>query len=101
MTKKNITAVLAFETDERFNRLTELALFELVGTLTTLAGGVTITEQFGGYRMDNGNNAVEYSYKFELFELDKSTTQAVTDYFIKLKELNEQESVIINGDFVY
>lgn len=97
----NLTIILSFKAVAQYNRLSERELFEHVDKLTSLAGGVTVTEQFGGYRMDNGNNAVEYSYKFELFELDKSTAQTVTDYFIKLKELNSQESIIINNDFVY
>lgn len=97
----NLTIILAFKTIAQYNRLSENELFEHVDKLTSLAGGVTVTEQFGGYRMDNGNNAVEYSYKFEFFGLDKSTTQTVTNYFIKLKELNGQESVIVNGDFIY
>lgn len=97
----NFTIIMAFKTVAQYNRLSERELFEHVDKLTSLAGGVTVTEQFGGYRMDNGNNAVEYSYKFELFELDKNTAQTVVDYFIKLKALNGQESIIINGDFVY
>lgn len=97
----NLTIILSFKTVARYNRLTESELFEHVDALTTLAGGVTVTEHFGGYCMDNGNNAVEYSYKFEFFGLDKSTTQTVTNYFIKLKELNGQESIIINDNFIY
>lgn len=97
----NLTIIMAFKTEARYNRLSENELFEHVDKLTSLAGGVTVTEHFGGYRMDNGNNAVEYSYKFEFFGLDKSATQTVTDYFIKLKELNKQESIIINNEFIY
>lgn len=97
----NLTIILSFKTEVRHNRLSEIELFEYVDALTTLAGGVTVTEQFGGYRMDNGNNSVEYSYKFELFGLDRSTTKTATDYFMKLKELNSQESIIVNGNFVY
>lgn len=98
---KDLTIIMAFETSERYNRLNESDIFSVVANLTSLAGGATVTEQYGGYVMNGGITALEYSYKFELFGLDESAVKAVTDYFLKLKELHNQESIIINGKFIY
>jgi len=103
MTKynQNLNVVLAFNTNNKYNQLSQNEKIELVTNITEKFGGVTLTEHIGGYRMDNGTNAVEYSYTFELFGLDQRTAKIVTDYFIKLKELNSQESIIVNGKFIY
>lgn len=71
---------------------------ELVTDITEKFGGVTLTEHIGGYRMDNGTNAIEYSYTLELFDIDP---QQARDYFITLGQQNKQESIIFNGDFIY
>ena len=98
MTKTNITVILAFNTKAEYNRLPMMKQVLLLTDITKKFGGVTLTEHVGGYRMDNGINAVEYSYKFELFDVDP---QQARDYFIKVGQQNSQESIIFNGEFIY
>jgi len=98
MNAQNVTAILAFNTNDKYNQLSQDEKIELVTDITEKFGGVTLTEHMGGYRMDNGTNAIEYSYTFELFDVDQ---QQARDYFIMLGQQNNQESIIFNGDFIY
>lgn len=100
MTKynQNVTVILAFNTNDKYNQLLQDEKIELVTDITEKFGGVTLTEHMGGYRMDNGVNAIEYSYTFELFDVDQ---QQAHDYFIKVGQQNNQESIILNGEFIY
>jgi len=100
MTKynQNITVILAFNTNDKYNQLSQDEKITLVTDITEKFGGVTLTEHIGGYRMDDGTNAVEYSYTFELFGVDQ---QQARDYFITLGQQNSQESIIFNGEFIY
>lgn len=98
MTNTNVTVILAFNTNDKYNQLSQDEKIALVTDTTEKFGGVTLTEHIGGYRMDDGTNAVEYSYTFELFDVDQ---QQARDYFIKLGQQNNQESIIFNGDFIY
>jgi len=98
MIKTNVTVILAFNTNDKYNQLSQDEKIELVTDITEKFGGVTLTEHMGGYRMDNGTNAIEYSYTFELFDVDQ---QQARDYFIMLGQQNNQESIIFNGDFIY
>ena len=94
----NITVILAFNTNDKYNQLSQNEKIALVADITEKFGGVTLTEHVGGYRMDNGVNAVEYSYTFELFDVDQ---QQAHDYFIKVGQQNSQESIIFNNEFIY
>jgi len=98
MNAQNVTAILAFNTNDKYNQLSQDEKIALVTDITEKFGGVTLTEHMGGYRMDNGTNAIEYSYTFELFDVDQ---QQARDYFIMLGQQNNQESIIFNGDFIY
>lgn len=98
MKNTNVTIILAFNTKAEYNRLPMMKQVLLLTDMTKKFGGVTLTEHIGGYRMDNGTNAVEYSYTFELFDVDQ---QQARDYFITLGQQNNQESVIFNGEFIY
>jgi len=100
MTKynQNLNVVLAFNTNNKYNQLSQNEKIELVTNITEKFGGVTLTEHVGGYRMDNGTNAIEYSYTLELFDVDP---QQARDYFIKLGQQNNQESIILNEEFIY
>jgi len=100
MTKynQNLNVVLAFNTNNKYNQLSQNEKIELVTNITEKFGGVTLTEHVGGYRMDNGTNAIEYSYTLELFDVDP---QQARDYFIKLGQQNNQESIIVNSEFIY
>ena len=97
-TNTNVTVILAFNTKAEYNRLPTMKQVLLLTDITKKFGGVTLTEHIGGYRMDNGTNAVEYSYTFELFDVDP---QQARNYFITLGQQNNQESIILNGDFIY
>lgn len=97
---QDIKVVMAFSTSQDLNQLTVAHRVKIVNELTDLAGGVTTTEHLGGYRMDNGTNAVEYSYTFDLYGVDTDTEQKVLSYFENLKELNNQESIVYNGNFI-
>lgn len=94
----NITVILAFNTNDKYNQLSQNEKIALVTDITEKFGGVTLTEHIGGYRMDNGVNAIEYSYTLELFDVDQ---QQVRDYFITLGQQNNQESIIFNNEFIY
>lgn len=100
MTKynQNITVILAFKTSNKYNQLSQDEKIELVSDITEKFGGVTLTEHIGGYRMNDGSNAVEYSYTFELFDV---TDTPIREYFYNLASDNKQESLIINGEFFY
>jgi len=98
MTNTNVTVILAFNTDDKYNQLSQAEKITLVTDITEKFGGVTLTEHVGGYRMDNGTNAIEYSYTFELFDV---TDTPVREYFYNLASDNKQESLIINDKFFY
>lgn len=98
MTNTNVTVILAFNTKAEYNRLPTMKQVLLLTDITKKFGGVTLTEHVGGYRMENGVNAIEYSYTLELFDVDQ---QQARDYFIKLGQQNKQESIILNSEFIY
>jgi len=98
MTNINVTVILAFNTNEKYNQLSQNEKIELVTDITKNFGGVTLTEHIGGYRMDDDTNAVEYSYTFELFDVNQ---QQARDYFYKVGQQNNQESIIVNSEFIY
>lgn len=98
MTNTNVAVIMAFDTNNEYNQLSQAEKFQLVNSLTDMFGGVTLTEHFGGYRMDDGTNAVEYSYTLELFGVDNDKALTV---FKDLASRNSQESIIYNGDFIY
>ena len=97
---QDITAIMAFSTDNNYNRLDEKQQVKLVARLTSRFGGATLTEHMGGYTMDNGDLAVEYSYTIELFGLSEGLASIAIQLFKDLARDNEQESIIINGDFI-
>ena len=97
---KDITAIMAFNTTNEYNRLDEKQQVKLVASITSRFGGVTLTEHMGGYTMDDGTLAVEYSYTLELFGLNEGDFSLVMQFMIDLGRMNEQESIIINGDFI-
>ena len=98
MTNTNVTVIMAFDTKSTYNRLTQPEQVELITKLTAMFDGATLTEHIGGYRMANGDLAVEYSYTIELFDVD---AQLAMNYFIELGQKNEQESIIFNSEFIY
>ena len=98
---KDFTAILAFNTVYKYNKLSEFNQVELVSDITANFGGVTLTENLGGYNMDDGSRAVEYSYMFQIFGLDELQFKQAEKYFIALGRENKQESILLNGDFVY
>ena len=97
---KDITAIMAFSTDNNYNRLDEKQQVKLVASITSRFGGVTLTEHMGGYTMDNGDLAVEYSYTIELFGLSEGLASIAMQFFIDLAKDNKQESIIVNGSFI-
>ena len=97
---KDITAVMAFNTTNEYNRLDEKQQVKLVASITSRFGGVTLTEHMGGYTMDDGTLAVEYSYTLELFGLNEGDFSLVMQFFIDLAKDNKQESIIVNGSFI-
>ena len=98
MYNQNVTIVLAFNTNDKYNQLSLDEKIALVDDITTKFDGVTMTEHIGGYRMNDGTNAVEYSYTFELFNVHDTQ---VREYFFKLAQDNKQESMLINDEFFY
>ena len=97
---QDITAIMAFSTDNNYNRLDEKQQFQLVARLTSRFGGVTLTEHMGGYTMADGSLAVEYSYSIELFGLSEGLASIALQFLNDLAKDNNQESIIVNGSFI-
>lgn len=97
MTNTNITAIMAFTTENVYNQLTQAEQVKLISKLTAMFGGATLTEHIGGYQMANGEFAIEYSYTIDLFDVDP---QLATNVLIDLGHDNKQESIIVNGEFI-
>ena len=97
---QDITATMAFSTDNNYNRLDEKQQVKLVARLTSRFDGATLTEHMGGYTMDDGTLAVEYSYTIELFGLSEGLASIALQFFKDLAKDNKQESIIVNGDFI-
>lgn len=97
---QDFTAIMAFSTDNDYNRLDEKQQVQLVARLTSRFDGATLTEHMGGYTMDDGTLAVEYSYTLELFGLNEGDFSLVMQFMIDLGRMNKQESIIINGSFI-
>lgn len=98
---KDFTAILAFNTVDKYNRLEQVNQIDLVSDITDKFNGVTLTEHLGGYNMDDGSRAVEYSYMFQIFGLDGLQFKEAEKYFMALGRENKQESILLNGDFIY
>ena len=97
---QDITAIMAFSTDNDYNRLDEKQQFQLVARLTSRFDGATLTEHLGGYTMDDGSLAVEYSYSIELFGLSEGLASIALQFLNDLAKNNNQESIIVNGSFI-
>ena len=97
---QDITAITAFSTNNNYNRLDEKQQVQLIARLTSRFDGATLTEHMGGYTMADGSLAVEYSYTIELFGLSEGLASIAMQFFIDLARDNNQESIIINGDFI-
>ena len=97
---KDITAIMAFSTDNNYNRLDEKQQVQLVARLTSRFDGATLTEHMGGYMMADGSLAVEYSYTIELFGLSEGLVSLAMQFLIDLGRDNKQESIIVNGSFI-
>ena len=98
MESKKQVLTMAFSTSEDHNRLSEDQKLDLVTESTKAMGGVTLTEHIGGYTMDNGSLAIEYSYSLEFFGASKA---AVKNFGLKLGRKNAQESILLDGSLVY
>jgi hypothetical protein len=66
----------------------------------TLAGGYTLTENQGGYIMNNGSLVVEPSYSLSVM-----TEESVPDTYVKsfvdsIKNLEKQEAVMVEEQLV-
>ena len=97
--KKNITAVLAFNTADQHNRLTEADQLALIEKLSQVFGGATLHENFGGYtREDNGKCDCEYSYTIDLLGVNRKQAREVIN---QLAKDNHQESFIFNKKLVF
>lgn len=99
--KKDLTVIMAFDTMQEYNQLDMVNKVYYIKHLTAKFGGATLTEHLGGYTMDDDSLAVEYSYTFELFGLNELQYEDAINYFKRLGRNNNQESIIINGDFIY
>ena len=97
---QDLNVIMAFSTDNEYNRLDEKQQVKLVARLTSKFDGATLTEHMGGYTMDNGDLAVEYSYTIELFGLSEGLASIAIQLFKDLAEDNKQESIIVNGSFI-
>ena len=97
---QDLTVIMAFSTENNYNRLDEKQQVQLVARLTSRFGGVTLTEHMGGYTMADDSLAVEYSYTIELFGLSEGLASIAMQFFKDLAKDNKQESIIVNGSFI-
>ena len=95
---KKQVITLAFNTADKNNRLTKSDQFALIEKLSRAFGGATLRENVGGYMMDNGTAAIEYSYTIELIGVKKA---AARDMANGIAAENKQESFILNDKLVY
>lgn len=98
---QDITAIMAFTTTNDYNQLDQQQQVKLIAKLTNLYDGATLTEHMGGYLMADGDLAIEYSYTIELFGLSANQYSSAVRTLKDLGQINGQESIIINGDFIY
>ena len=89
---------LAFNTEDPHNRLNESQKLALVLKFTEVFHGATLTENIGGYMMDNGTPAIEYSYTFTLLKARKSVLLPLVT---NIASDNDQESFLVNGKLYY
>lgn len=97
-----ITVTMAFNTVEINNRLTGRAQSELLTGMMKANGklnGATLTEHMRTYRMDNGDIATEYGYTIDFYQ--DAMLDFIKDYFVSLAKQHNQESIIVNDDFIY
>ena len=95
---KKQVITLAFNTEDKNNRLSQASQFTLIEKLSRAFGGATLRENVGGYMMDDGTAAIEYSYTIELIGVKKA---AALDMANSIAADNGQESFILNDKLVY
>ena len=95
---KKQVIILAFDTDMKKNQLPKKEQFALIEKLSRAFGGATLRENVGGYMMDDGTAAIEYSYTIELIGVKKA---AARDMARSIAAENGQESFILNDKLVY
>jgi len=95
---KKQVITLAFKTDLKANQLSKKEQFTLIEKLSRAFGGATLRENVGGYMMDDGTAAIEYSYTIELVGVKKA---AALDTAKSIAADNGQESFILNDKLVY
>ena len=95
---KKQVIILAFSTEDKNNRLSQSSQFTLIEKLSRAFGGATLRENVGGYMMNDGTAAIEYSYTIELIGVKRA---AARDMAKSIAAENEQESFILNGKLVY
>ena len=95
--KKQIIT-MAFDTEDKKNRLSQEKQFALIEKLSRAFGGATLRENVGGYMMADGTAAIEYSYTIELIGVKRA---AALDMARSIAAENSQESFIINDKLVY
>jgi len=89
---------LAFNTDQKANRLTEEQRFDLMKKVSQVFGGGSLVENTGSYLMDNGEAAIEYSYTLTLIGTKKV---AANKFAQSLAKENGQESYLLNEKLIY
>ena len=95
---KKQVITLAFNTEMDANQLPQEKQFALIEKLSRAFGGATLRENVGGYMMDDGTAAIEYSYTIELIGVKKA---AALDMANSIAAENKQESFILNDKLIY
>lgn len=89
---------LAFNTEDPNNRLSQAEQFNLINHLSRIYGGATLVENVGGYMMDNGSAAIEYSYTITIVGAKHSRVLAT---MLELGKQNKQESILDKNKLVF
>ena len=98
MFNKKQVITMAFDTEDKNNRLSKAEQFALIEKLSRAFGGATLRENVGGYMMDDGTAAIEYSYTIELIGISRKVAKATANSIAKE---NGQESYLVNDKLVY
>lgn len=98
MFNKKQVITMAFDTEDANNRLSKAEQFTLITKLSKAFGGATLRENVGGYMMDDGTAAIEYSYTIELIGISRKVAKATANSIAKE---NHQESYLVNDKLIY
>lgn len=95
---KKTSFTVALNTGLPSHRLSESGKIDLIARFSRRFGGATLTEHLGGYVMQDGTVATEYSYTIEVIGARRCDVKAAA---LDLGRENGQESILVGNSLVY